>query len=207
MNYNKLKELLEQPLPGWEAQRKMAAYPENGRPDNRDPGPGHKEASVLICLCEDFAGYFPLIRRADRRGPHRGQISLPGGGREAGESRIETAIRETHEEIGARPDRIEAIGRLTPLYVPPSNFLVYPFVGLLKGDCRFIPDYQEVSEILHAHYTIGNIVSEKTDKLDEKIYRIPYYRLGNDIIWGATAMILSEFFHIISQSTRTESGF
>jgi ADP-ribose pyrophosphatase YjhB (NUDIX family) len=90
---------------------------------------------------------FPLTKRPDYLGTHGGQISLPGGKAEAGETLIETALRETEEEIGIKPESIEVLGTLSDFFVIPSNFMVTPVVGILHDEPVFTPDPKEVVRV------------------------------------------------------------
>ena len=115
-----------------------------------------------------------------------------------------TALRETHEEIGVIPHDIRIIGKLTPLYIPVSNHMVQPVIGRLTTDPRFIPDDKEVKEI----YEIPVADLLKPDCLitnegimeNNRVIHAPFYRYNGIQIWGATAMILSEFLELYSQS-------
>jgi 8-oxo-dGTP pyrophosphatase MutT (NUDIX family) len=89
-----------------------------------------------------------LTRRSEYPGAHSGQISLPGGRREAAESLQTTALREANEEIGLVPTMVEVIRQLSPLYTPPSNFCIYPFVALSATRPDFQPDAKEVAELI-----------------------------------------------------------
>ena len=91
---------------------------------------------------------FPLTKRNEYSGTHSGQISLPGGKAEAGESSEQTALREGQEEIGIEPSRIKVIGRLSEFFVIPSNFIVTPVVGFQTERPSFVPDPHEVERVL-----------------------------------------------------------
>ncbi|MBI39307.1 MAG: hypothetical protein CMF59_06885 [Leptospiraceae bacterium] len=151
-------------------------------------------------------GLFPLILRPGNQGPHSGQISLPGGKREANESLEETALRETEEEIGLNATEIQVLGSLTPLYIPVSGFAVYPYVGWYSRSPEFKRDPLEVDEILfydmlrlsHPDYRTVYDFS-----YNGRQFQSPGFRLDNRIIWGATAMILMELTeHLLSRANR-----
>src|SRR3989337_1650699 len=119
------------------------------------PRPG----SVLILLYEENGEIkFPLIKRPDYIGAHGGQVSLPGGKTEPGEDSIQTALRETKEEIGIPGEQINVLGRLTEFHVIPSNYMITPVVASLTGDPVFIPDPYEVSKIIQG--TIRNLIKD-----------------------------------------------
>jgi len=164
----------------------------------RDPVP----AAVMILLYpmnRQISTVF--IKRNEYPGHHSAQVSLPGGAREEGDPSLEyTALRETGEELGI-PDPIEVLGSLTHLFIPVSNFMVTPFVGVLPQRPLFRPDGTEVQFLIETSlYALAdprNRGSEKVVRHGQKMVA-PYYRVGNEKIWGATAMILSEFLQVVS---------
>ncbi len=187
-------------LPGFDgqaAQLQMAPAP---RPFERDPARSGlpRVAAVLVLLypLEDGTLAFPLMKRNEYPGVHSGQISLPGGSAEAGETPEQTALRETCEEFGVC-DGVELLGLLTPLYVPPSDFEIHPVVGWSVARPVFQPDPREVAALLEiplvhllddARKLTGNW--ELGSGIETPIR---YYDLGESVVWGATAIILSEF--------------
>ena len=200
-----LRRELTLPLPGKEIQYHMAPV---GR-DNRLPRFTGREkpraSSVMILLYrEDDRWKFPLILRPEYSGVHSGQMALPGGrGEDFDRDRIATALRETREEIGINATGIEVVGKLTELDVVASNNNVLPVVGYFPGMPVFNPDPEEVQSI---HIVcLDEIMEEHSVKyttltINEK-YNIetPYYDVGGNIVWGATAMILSEFLYIVKR--------
>lgn len=164
------------------------------------PRPG----SVLILLYEHEARvWFPLIKRAEYNGAHSGQISLPGGKAEEGEDPVETALREAKEEIGIDPGRVVVIGRLSEFYVVPSNFLVTPVVAYYDGTPEFVPDPHEVVRILHGD--VDEIMRDDAIRTREIVaagrYRMnaPHFEVDNEVVWGATAMMLNEFRFVLRE--------
>ena len=196
------------------AQRHMApiARPMS-RPNDRPDGP--RLGGVLILLyCADEEFYVVLTQRSDYDGVHAGQVSCPGGRHEPPESLGQTALRETYEEIGIPPADVELLGELTPLYVMPSDFEVHPFVGRYLGDGRpgFVPDTREVAAILEVPLHV--LLDPATRAEEEMELRgglrldVPFFRIGEHKVWGATAMILSEFVERLRQVQGTsESAF
>ena len=162
-------------------------------------------AAVLILLypIEDKWHFF-LTKRTDNVEHHKGQISLPGGMLEKGESHKETAIRETFEELGVQSRDINIIGPLTPLYIPISNFKIFPFVGWLKSAPKLNIQSKEVSKVFSP--SIDSLTDPKTKKIKDSILlgqkvQIPFFNLKNEVVWGATSMILSEFKKILKGIT------
>ena len=162
-------------------------------------------AAVLILLypIEDKWHFF-LTKRTDNVEHHKGQISLPGGMLEKGESHKEAAIRETFEELGVQSRDINIIGPLTPLYIPISNFKIFPFVGWLKSTPKLNIQSREVSKVFSP--SIYSLTDPKTKKIKDSILlgqkvQIPFFNLKNEVVWGATSMILSEFKKILKGIT------
>ena len=162
-------------------------------------------AAVLILLypIEDKWHFF-LTKRTDNVEHHKGQISLPGGVLEKGESHKEAAIRETFEELGVQSRDINIIGPLTPLYIPISNFKIFPFVGWLKSAPKLKIQFKEVSKVFSP--SIYSLTDPKTKKIKDSILlgkkvKIPFFNLKNEVVWGATSMILSEFKNILKGIT------
>ena len=163
--------------------------------------PDAYQSSVLLLLKEVNSKLQILFTlRSFSISSHRGQISFPGGRVESGESFLETALRETKEEIGISSDKIEIIKELSTLYVPPSNAIIHPFVGLLKHNVELNLNAQEVEEAfwIDLDYFLekNNITVEKWN-FNGKLVDVPMWRIHHkQVLWGATAMILSEFIDI-----------
>lgn len=140
---------------------------------------------------------FPLIKRPDYTGAHSGQVSLPGGKAEAGETIIETALREGEEEIGIRPGQVEVIGQLSEFFVVPSNFLVTPVIAWAKEPIDLTPDPREVARILRGelrHLMAPEAVQTKDILAAQQFtMRAPHFEIEGEVVWGATAMMLNEF--------------
>jgi len=184
---------------GLGAQRRMMPY---GRPTGvvGEGANGPRLGGVLLLLyCVEEELHLVLTRRPDYDGVHSGQVSFPGGRHEPPEALTTTALRETWEEIGIPASEIELLGELTPLYVIPSNFEVHPFVGhyIGTGRPRFSPDVREVAAILEVPL---RLLLDPTTRVEELMelrgglrLRVPCFRVGEHAVWGATAMMLSEF--------------
>lgn len=188
--------------PGRPAQERMSPRP---RPGDRFPMPEiveGKEAAVLLLIYEhaDELCFF-LTRRTETVASHKGQVSLPGGGREPNETLQETARREANEELGLDPARIEILGApLTPLYIPVSEYWVTAFVGVYHGDPEVSAAADEVRELIPtplATLLDPLTVVEADWELRGNEVRVPYFLIGGHQVWGATAMILSEFVQML----------
>lgn len=157
---------------------------------------------LLLLYCTDRINLV-LTQRPDYDGVHAGQVSFPGGRHEPPESLATTALRETHEEIGVLPSEVELMGQLTPLFVVPSNFEVHPFVGRYIGVGRpvFAPDQREVAALLEVPLeTLLDPLTRVEESVKVRgglLTRVPCFRVGEARVWGATAMILSEFLERI----------
>jgi 8-oxo-dGTP pyrophosphatase MutT (NUDIX family) len=159
-------------------------------------------AAVMILMYR-FRGetFLVFIKRNEYDGPHSAQVSFPGGAKEAGDISIEdTALRETREELGIN-EEIEVLGTLTPLHIPVSNFDVIPVVGWMKSRPDFQPDPTEVQYLIESPVSTlmdpENVGLETLHRNNRSIVA-PFYKTGNDKIWGATAMMLSEFLQLAS---------
>ena len=193
---------LQLPLPGRGAQQLMAVRPRPGdRPDLPKPCP--KAGAVLVLLYErDNRLVLPLTRRTQTVETHKGQISLPGGAREPQDQDFaQTALRETCEELGIPEEAVEVLGSLTPLYIPPSRFCVYPYVGCASRPHPLRPDPHEVAEIIEV--SLEQLLDPTTRQVethlrDNQRFQVPVYRVANQKVWGATAMILAEFLAVLA---------
>ncbi len=198
-----LEQKLSEPLPGEAAQLKLE--PPTRRNYNLDPVSANaKLSSVLILFFpENGKIKLTLIQRPEYDGVHSGQIAFPGGKMEDfDKSLMETALRETFEEIGVLPETIKIIGKLSQLYIPPSNFLVEPFVGFVYKMPDFKAEPAEVSEIVMVD--LDDLLNESSFQFKEINTRgfnkeVPCYFVNKKIIWGATSMIISELLEVIKQ--------
>jgi 8-oxo-dGTP pyrophosphatase MutT (NUDIX family) len=127
---------------------------------------------------------------------HPGQISLPGGAIDEGEAPVDAALREAHEEIGIERDSVRIVGALSSFFVIVSNFVVFPFIGIMDTRPVFRPEAREVAEVLEA--PVQELLDRGRTGWDRRpreniIVDLPYLKTGSHIVWGATAMILGEF--------------
>lgn len=183
------------PLPGISAHMQMA--PSGRRPELDMPGHDAVDSAVLLLLFNNNnQTLITFIERAEYEGIHSGQISFPGGKTEPGDADFsQTAIRETIEETGVQLP-VQIIGSLTDLFVPPSNFIIHPFVGYVSGIPVFTPDPEEVKSVFTVD--LAWLASEKSRSDYRFFYHgkwlsAPCFMADTHIIWGATAMILNEF--------------
>ncbi|CAI9430208.1 Putative NUDIX hydrolase [Candidatus Ornithobacterium hominis] len=196
-----------QKIPGWKAQQVMAPpYRQNLVDEARFNTQKSKIAAVLIILCEiNDEIYFPVIHRNTYPGIHSNQVGFPGGKVEKSDENLEqTAIRESFEEIGAKPEAIEIWGELTELFIPPSNFIVHPFVGSYKLNPNFIPCDKEVKDIIFLslkEFILNPPLQNYTVNVKGKAHKVPGFNLNQNLnVWGATAMMLNEFLEFIRNS-------
>jgi 8-oxo-dGTP pyrophosphatase MutT (NUDIX family) len=192
-----LIERLAQPLPGAAAQRKFAPLPpRKGWEPNLVPD-GERHAAALLLIYPGPAGpSIVLTVRRDDLPRHPGQVSLPGGGLDPGETHHETALREAEEEIGLSPRDVRVIGRLSSLWVIVSGFVVFPFVGIVDTRPDFQPEAREVKQLLEvpvAHVLDRGRLNWERRTRDNVVVRYACFDLGGHKVWGATGMILSEF--------------
>lgn len=206
-----IKQALTNPLPGLMGQMKMAPQPPDGGPNRWDTPANCREAGVLLLFYPRSSGehrypaelHLALTRRTEYPGVHSGQISLPGGRREAGEPLPETALRETHEEIGVLPESLELLGHLSPLYTPPSNFCIYPFIAYSPTYPAFQISAKEVAELVETPFRLLlNPAIRKEELWHFQQYgprRVPFFDVFGHRVWGATAMILSELLTLLDE--------
>lgn len=193
-----LRGRLQQPLPGIAAQELMT-----GRVIKMPPEvPANARPSAVLCVIfplKDKLNLLLMQRMADK-GAHSGQISFPGGRQEMLDADLRaTALREAQEEVGIMPAQVDILGALTPLYIPVSNFQVYPFVGYAKERPAYNLSKSEVARIIEIplsvifHAERKAVVDVTSPAVSQIIRQVKAYRLEDGtIIWGATAMMLSE---------------
>ena len=201
---NNLIQRLKLELPSALAHDPLRAIPVGAIKPKFKPELPPRPGSVLILLYEEDGDIkFPLIKRPDYAGTHGGQVSLPGGKTEPGEDSIETALRETQEEIGVPGQEIEILGRLSEFHVIPSNYMITPVVGTIRIIPTFVPDPFEVSRILNGSIKalIKDDAVATTEILAAGQYRLkaPHFQIDGEIVWGATAMMLNEFRFILRE--------
>jgi 8-oxo-dGTP pyrophosphatase MutT (NUDIX family) len=195
----RLQVALQQPLPGVAAQERMA-----GRvvpPPEAIPPDARPSAVLGLLFPHEDALNLLFIRRTDDGRAHGGQISFPGGRQDPSDADLRaTALREAQEEVGIRSSEVRILGGLTPLYIPVSNFQVYPYIGFAEQKPVYNISTGEVAYVLEA--PLGQLFAPERKIITEVrpssrpglVMRVPAYALNDQhFIWGATAMILSEF--------------
>jgi 8-oxo-dGTP pyrophosphatase MutT (NUDIX family) len=195
---------LRAPLPGIPAQLLMAPDPRPGQKAYFEVEGTALKAGVLLLLYEEGGELRLLLtRRTERVLHHPGQISFPGGEQHAGESVEATALRETEEELGLDLGAVRILGRLTPLYIPSSNYCMYPTVAHLPVRPVFAPQADEVAETIEV--PVAHLMEPKNrGRMDWTIgarkVDAPFYEFLGHKIWGATAMVLAEFLAVLDKA-------
>jgi 8-oxo-dGTP pyrophosphatase MutT (NUDIX family) len=205
-----LRRALSQPLLGLPAQMRMAPQPRPGSERILDPDLNCRNAAVLVLFYPCGAGLcLVLTRRTDALPDHSGQISLPGGTIEPGETPEDAALREAWEELDVNPQSVEVVARLSRLYIPPSNFCIQPVVGYTPGRPAFRPAPVEVAEVIEeplGHLLDANTCTSEIWELRGLQVNVPYYRIGPHKVWGATAMVLCELLALVSAAVEARQG-
>ena len=196
--------LLARPLPGAAAHAFMAPATPRTWPAGVAPENVRDAAGLLLVFPDaDDRAHIVLTMRADTLGRHGGQVSLPGGVIEPGESYAHAALREAHEEIGLDPNLVRVIGALTPIDIPISGFRLHPIVGLAGARPAFAAAEGEVARIIEAaidDLTAPGCVADTTRQRDGQQICVPAFCVAGEEIWGATAMVLAEFLSLVGWS-------
>jgi 8-oxo-dGTP pyrophosphatase MutT (NUDIX family) len=200
-----LRARMTRPLPGLEAQLRMAPSPRVGWDPLKFPDGATDGAGLLLVYPHDDTLQFPLTVRGSGLRNHTGQVSLPGGRVDQGESFEDAALREAEEEIGVDPRTVELIGRLTPLHIPVSGYILHPVVGFTSMRPAFQRAEWEVARIIEAAVPLLRDPRAckremRTRSLNGQTIEVvvPFYDIDGEKVWGATAMVLAEFCAILS---------
>lgn len=200
----RLEARLREPLPGADAHAHLAPRPRRAWPAGFNPDDVRHAAGLLLVFPIDDRAHVLLTVRADTLGRHGGQVSLPGGVIEPGETPEQAALREAHEEVALPIDAVRVIGALTPIDIPVSGFRLHPIVAVAAARPRLLPAGGEVARIVDvAVDALGDparaAMADWTR--DGVAMRVPVFRAGGAEIWGATAMVLSEFLSVLKPSS------
>jgi len=198
----------------WTASSSLDAYrqlaPQYAFGRHRGPAPRHSHpAAVLLVLIPDNQGGWsiPLTLRPPQMVDHAGQISLPGGRAEAGETVWTTACREFGEELGCSTEHLQPIGQLRSLYVYASRHQVIPMVSVCSLLPSFHPNPEEVAELiffpLHS-LVLADAIVLGTMQRGSSLFDVPGFRVGDHFVWGATAMILGELRQLVRSIVEAE---
>lgn len=191
-----LRAALAAPLPGIDAQRRMAPRPRRDWRPGEIPAHVRDAAAVLLVYPVGAEATLALTQRAEALRSHAGQVSLPGGRLEPGEDAVGAALREAHEEVGADPSTVTPLGALTSLHIPVSGHLLHPIVAASYARPDFVPHDGEVARLIEV--PLATLVAASTRELRRWVYEgtaftVPGFAIDDVFVWGATAMVLAEF--------------
>jgi 8-oxo-dGTP pyrophosphatase MutT (NUDIX family) len=198
-----LKRVLAEPLPGLDAQLRMAPRFRDGT-DPRTQRDGLRHAAALLLLYPHHGQWHvPLTLRGSTLRHHTGQVSLPGGRLDDGESVEAAALREAQEEIGVPPGDVDVLGQLTPLPIVVRGHLLHPVVGAVASRPAFVLHEHEVealievplSELRGADAVRWDVRPRARPPLGDM--DVPCFAVGGVEVWGATAMVLAEFLAVL----------
>ncbi|MBL0317254.1 MAG: CoA pyrophosphatase [Flavobacteriales bacterium] len=182
-----------------DAKNALMGYPRASVKHARTQDPPPKESAVIMLIYPHEQVWHTLfMRRPDGTGVHSGQLSFPGGKLESGETHLQAARREALEEVGVELSEDHIVGSLTEVYIPPSHFVVTPFLAVLAEEPKFIPNPHEVVELISypiSDFLQDNIVAEKEIFIPMlgKNIQARYFDVKGNTLWGATAMMVQEF--------------
>jgi 8-oxo-dGTP pyrophosphatase MutT (NUDIX family) len=217
-----LEQALTRELPGAAAQERLAPMPRRQWPAGFSPARIRDAAGLLLVYPaetkdakaaetakEDNSwAHILLTVRADTLGRHGGQVSLPGGVIDPGETFEQAALREAHEEVGLAQAQVRVLGALTPLDIPVSGFRLHPIVGASETRPRLAPSFGEVARILEIdidELLAPDCVVHTPRERDGVTFTVPGFHVQGVEIWGATAMVLAEFLSLLGWPSPTDS--
>jgi len=193
---------LARPLPGPMVGSRFEPQPAWGRRYD-EPAPGARSAAVLLLLYpHEGRWHLPLTLRPPHLPDHPGQVSLPGGALAPGETGRDAAVREFHEELGAAGHPIDLLGRLSPVYVAASNFLIQPWVAATARRPDMVPNPAEVEKLLEV--PLDHLLDPANFGRHERTHQeqpclAPHFSFPPYRIWGATCMILGELVTLLEE--------
>jgi 8-oxo-dGTP pyrophosphatase MutT (NUDIX family) len=198
-----LRRRLASPLPGFDAQVRMSPRPRLGADSGVDVTSLRPAAALLLIYPYEDAWHMPLTLRGSNLRHHTGQVSLPGGRLDPGESVEQGALREAHEEIGVMPADVDVLGRLTPLPVYVSGHLLTPVIGFTSDRPHFNLHSHEVERLIEVPVGLlrepGRVLWEERTRIlpPQGVMKVPYFDVPDAHVWGATAMVLAEFVALL----------
>jgi 8-oxo-dGTP pyrophosphatase MutT (NUDIX family) len=187
-------------LPGPGAQAALAPRPRPNWDPGRIPEDARPAAALALLYPRDEEPVLLLTVRGADLPRHRSQVSLPGGAIEAGETVEAAALREANEEVGLDPALVVVRGRLTPLHIPVSNYVLTPVVATADAAPELRPCDREVDRLIEvpvAHLTASETLRMVLKERDGQRYEVPLFQVGADELWGATAMIVAELLALV----------
>jgi 8-oxo-dGTP pyrophosphatase MutT (NUDIX family) len=196
----RLEEAFQRELPGIDAHAALAPRPRREWPRGFNPARIRNAAGLLLVFPVDGRAHVVLTVRADTLGRHSGQVALPGGVVEPGETFEQAAIREAHEEVALPPAGVRVLGALTPLDIPVSGFRLHPIVASRSTRAPLHPADGEVARILELDLDVLTRPASlrTTERVrDGQPLTIPAFHIDDVEIWGATAMVLAEFLALL----------
>lgn len=202
--FNAITNVLNVELPAISSHVKMAPLErvKMMEENSYDPSSVRKAAVMMLFYPKNEVTHLVLIVRNSYPGVHSSQIAFPGGKVEEIDYDLkQTALRETHEEIGIHPNDIHVIRDFSSIYIPPSNFLVYPFLGVSQVELTFTLQQEEVAGIIElplATLLDDSIIFNKNLETSySKLIEVPVFQIEEHSVWGATAMMLSELKDVL----------
>ena len=201
----RLRSAFGAPLPGPDAHRLLAPKPRPGWQPGEVPDDATPAAALVLLFSRDDAPHVLLTVRAGRLARHAGQVSFPGGLIDPGESVREAALREAFEEVGLDPAAVRVMGALSPLYITVSDSALHPVVAIADTTPALCPAVDEVARLLPvpvARLAAPATLRRGTRWREDLQCDVPYFAVGGERVWGATAMVLGELLSMLDLGPR-----